>query len=97
MIVGRNILSPKVCNDLNLFTDKFESSWVSLKILFCSFLFLNVTYNHQKQNSNAFLDQLLNNIDNANTKTRKVKLPEDYFIKYLDKLKDQNGKNNTSL
>ena len=49
-------------------------------------VFLNDTYNPNEQNSNAFLDQQADNIDNAITKKGKMILLGDYNINYLDKL-----------
>ena len=50
----------------------------------CVSVLLNVTYNPNKQNSNAFLDQMTINIDNAINK-KKVILLGDYNINHLDK------------
>ena len=80
------VFSPKIRNDLNLFTRNFESVWVSLKIPTCSSLLVNVIYNPNKQNSTDFLDKLAINIDNAITKNEKIILLGDYNINYLDTL-----------
>ena len=80
-------LSPKIRIDLNLFTGKFESAWVSLKTPTCPSLLVNVTYNPNKQNSTEFLDQLAINIDNDITKNEKIILLGDININYLDTLK----------
>ena len=62
------ILSPKTHGKLNLFTNKFESVWVSLKTSTCVSSLVIVTYSSDKQNSNAILDQLANNIHKTITK-----------------------------
>ena len=86
MILVQKVFSPKIRNDLNLFTGNFESVWVSLKIPTCPSLLMNVTYNPNKQNSTDFLDQLAINIDNAITKNGKILLLGDYNNTYLDTL-----------
>ena len=83
MMLVPKVFSPKIRNDLNLFTGNFESVW---KLPTCPSLLVNVTYNPNKQNSTDFLDQLAINIDNAITKNEKIKLLGDYNINYLDTL-----------
>ena len=86
MMLVPKFFSPKIRNDLNLFTGNFESVWASLKTPTCPSLLVNVTYNPNKQNSTDFLDQLAINIDNAITKNEKIILLGDYNINYLDTL-----------
>ena len=57
MMFVPKVFSPKILNDLNLFTGNFEIVWVSLKIPTCPSLLVNVTYNPNKQNSTDFLEQ----------------------------------------
>ena len=85
MMLVPKVFSPKIHNDLNVFTGKFDSVWVSLKTPIC-LLLVNVTYNPNKRNSTEFLDQLGINIDNAITKNENIILMRDYNINYLDTL-----------
>ena len=86
MMLVPKVFSPKFRNDLNLFTGRFESVWVSLKAPTCPSLLVNVTYNPNKQNSTEFLNQFAFNFDNAITKTKKIILLGDYNFNYLDTL-----------
>ena len=85
MFVPR-VLFPKIRNDLNLFTGKFESVCVSLKTQTCQSLLVNVTYKPNKQNGTEFVDQLAINIDNSITKNEKIVLLGNYNINNLDTL-----------
>ena len=86
MMLVPKVFSRKIRNDFILFTGKFESVWVSLKIPTCPPLLVNVTYNPIKQNTLNFWDQLVINIDNAITKNKMRTLMGGYNISYLDTL-----------